>query len=236
MRKGNLEVLVRSEGRDLPEYQVEHVDDRTLACYINSEVGKTFEICWRGDTRRDKYDSSVHCYVDGRGAGGTFSQRGIVDNSRWGVREAVDRRRPFVFAPLVTTDDESIAVSSEAHPDLGTIDVKLFYVVLGDIRHFKQRPGAIYPGGVVHEKIKKMGIHCVSLGDSRECEREAKANMKVINESDPIYARFIFRYRSKDFLQAEGIMPLGEGNGGGAHDPSPSGRKRRSAGLHSIRK
>ncbi|KAH9833217.1 uncharacterized protein C8Q71DRAFT_774667 [Rhodofomes roseus] len=231
MRKGILEVSVRSEGRNLPEYQVDPVDDRTLACYIPSEVGKTFEICWRGDTRRDKYDSTMRCSVDGRSAGGTFCMRGIVDISRWGIRDAANRRKPFVFAPLATTDDESLAVSLEAHPDLGTIDVKLLYAVRLGTTHFKQRPDAIQPS-TVHEKSKKMGVHCVSLGDSRECERHDKVKIKPINKSDPVYARFIFRYRSKDFLQAEGIMPLDEGNGGGAHSPAPSGRKRRSAGLH----
>ncbi|KAH9933763.1 uncharacterized protein B0H18DRAFT_1115144 [Fomitopsis serialis] len=34
MRKGNFEVLIKSEGRELPEYQLEAVDDKTVACYI----------------------------------------------------------------------------------------------------------------------------------------------------------------------------------------------------------
>lgn len=40
MRKGDIEVHIKSEGRALPEYQVEVVDDKTVACYIPSEAGK----------------------------------------------------------------------------------------------------------------------------------------------------------------------------------------------------
>ena len=43
MRLGNIEVFIRSQpdGRVLPEYQVETLDDgKTVACYIPSEVGK----------------------------------------------------------------------------------------------------------------------------------------------------------------------------------------------------
>ena len=40
MRKGNIEVHIKSGGRALPEYQVEVVDDKTVACYIPSEAGK----------------------------------------------------------------------------------------------------------------------------------------------------------------------------------------------------
>lgn len=41
MRRGNIQVLIKSEGRILPEYQVETLDGgKTVACYIPSEVGK----------------------------------------------------------------------------------------------------------------------------------------------------------------------------------------------------
>lgn len=40
MRKGNINVYIESQGHALPEYQVEIVDDKTVACYIPSEAGK----------------------------------------------------------------------------------------------------------------------------------------------------------------------------------------------------
>ena len=40
MWKNNTEVYIRCEGRTLPEYQVEAVDEKTMACYIPSEAGK----------------------------------------------------------------------------------------------------------------------------------------------------------------------------------------------------
>ena len=40
MRNNNIEVFIQSGRRTLPEYQVEVVDDKTVACYIPSEAGK----------------------------------------------------------------------------------------------------------------------------------------------------------------------------------------------------
>ena len=40
MRNNNIEVYIKCENRALPEYQVEVVDDKTVACYIPSEAGK----------------------------------------------------------------------------------------------------------------------------------------------------------------------------------------------------
>ncbi|KAH9933764.1 uncharacterized protein B0H18DRAFT_600898 [Fomitopsis serialis] len=215
MRKGKFKVFIKSEGRELSEYQVEAVDDKTVACYIPSEVGKTFEICWRGDTRGDSHITSVRCHVDGRNAGGKPSQPGLVKNRRWGVRVATDQRSPFVFASLALTDDDTSIMGSEAHPDLGTIDVTLAHVIhVGNmpIRDTSNEFTAL----TVHERSKKMGTQCVSLDEARRCDLSTFwKQSKLVDENIPFYARFIFRYRFKDYLQAEGIMPLNGSSGSG---------------------
>ncbi|KZT71922.1 hypothetical protein DAEQUDRAFT_763413 [Daedalea quercina L-15889] len=232
MRQGNFEVFIKSEGRELPEYHMEPVDDKTLGCYVPSEVGKTFEICWRGDTSYDMYDTTVRCDVDGHKAGGSHCSRGLLNASRWGIREAADRRRPFVFSPLITTDDETFAAGPGAHPDLGTVEVQLIHAICITKTGFKTQANQFRPG-VVHEKSKKMGVQCVSLGDGRRCKASNKVHVQQINRGEP-YLRFVFRYRSKEFLQAEGIMPSNERTASDGQEQAPAGRKRRAAQLYAV--
>ena len=40
MRNTGLQVLIESDGQVLPEYQAEVGDEKTMSCYIASEVGK----------------------------------------------------------------------------------------------------------------------------------------------------------------------------------------------------
>lgn len=40
MRNSGLQVFIESDGQVLPEYQVEVADEKTMSCYIASEVGK----------------------------------------------------------------------------------------------------------------------------------------------------------------------------------------------------
>ncbi|KAH9933765.1 uncharacterized protein B0H18DRAFT_981918 [Fomitopsis serialis] len=211
MRRGpsNLEVYIKSDGRELPEYLVETVDDKTLACYIPSEVGKTFEICWRGDTTHDSHMTWLKFYVDGQHAGGAVSRLRAVEDSYWGIRCAKNQRKPYTFASLATTDDDAIGVSSEARPGLGTIEVRLAHVIkLGSSQARSNDSTDKFKLGIVHEKSKKMGMQCVSLGDARKCDNLRKQPVKLVNAQEPFYSCFIFRYRCKDFLQAEGILPL----------------------------
>jgi len=228
MRTDHFEVYIKSDGHELPEYQVETLDDITLACYVPSEVGKTFEICWRGDTRHDAHSTSVSCFVDGRDAGGTLCRPGAVEGSRWGIRCAKDQRKPIQFASLVMTDDDTIATDSETQQDSGTIQVQLGYAIrIASEPHFVANSEQ-FKVGVVHEKSKKMGVQCISLGDGRKCKAADKVYAKSVNPREPYYARFIFRYRSKDFLQAENIMPTGGRAIIDAHEQTSMGRKRRT--------
>ncbi|KZT71925.1 hypothetical protein DAEQUDRAFT_723544 [Daedalea quercina L-15889] len=228
MRQGMFQVFIKSEGRELPEYHSEAVDNKTLACYVATEVDKTFEICWRGDTRRDSHGTAVRCFVDGHYAGGAYCSRGILSGKRWGIREAEDRRRPFVFSALVTTDDDAVAVGSQTDPNLGMIEVKLEYAVMEGKTAFSTNADQFLPGKV-HERSKKMGVQCVSLGDGQNCTAMDQIRSRSLNPKDPVYARFVFRYRSKDFLQAQGIIPVEERPANDAREEARAERKRDAA-------
>jgi len=54
-------------------------------------------------------------------------------------------------------------------------------------------------------------IYCCRLGEARRSHFSANYDKsKLVDQKVPFYACFIFRYRSKDLLRAEGIMPLHE--------------------------
>ncbi|EPS95258.1 hypothetical protein FOMPIDRAFT_1054332 [Fomitopsis schrenkii] len=104
MRKGNINVYIESQGHALPEYQVEIVDDKTVACYIPSEAGKNFMICWRADTRHDDHVTSVRPRIDGHNIYGKLHSPGQLDGFRESAQIPKDRKRRFEFATLATTD------------------------------------------------------------------------------------------------------------------------------------
>ncbi|TFY57657.1 hypothetical protein EVJ58_g6896 [Rhodofomes roseus] len=246
MQKGKFRVYIKSADRGrLPEYEVETVDDKTVACYIPSEIGKNFEICWRANTRGERYQTSVICYVDGIGAGATRCMPGKVKSSRWGVRVSADQRRPFKFATLAMTganatfsqvaetlirfaDDDNAPMGSDK---LGTIEVTLSHEIETGQEPVRNTSHKLV-NQMVHERSKKMGLHCVSLDEARPCRLiSTQKCSKLVDKSVPFYARFIFRYRSEDFLRAEGIIPEDEGAAAHAQPEAVAGRKRASRPL-----
>ncbi|KAH9933762.1 uncharacterized protein B0H18DRAFT_600894 [Fomitopsis serialis] len=139
------------------------------------------------------------------------------------MRVAKDQRRPFVFAPLALTDDDaSPAIDAET---LGTINVEFAHAIRIGTRPFKNQPIG-FVNQTVHERSKKMGAHCVSLDEARPCPATITHSSTLVDEDVPFYARFIFRYHSRDFLQAEGIMPLDERPANNDQAQATAGRKR----------
>ncbi|KAK1223489.1 hypothetical protein PQX77_013647 [Marasmius sp. AFHP31] len=111
----SISAWVESEGRRLPQYKAterwpERPDSRdgdypTISCWIPSELGQTFEICFTDDDLQ----SSICGYVeiDGTKCGSKFL-RAPMDNGKVmrkdGVRTSETEMSYFQFADVVTTD------------------------------------------------------------------------------------------------------------------------------------
>ena len=60
-------------------------------------------------------------------------------------------------------DDDSLAATAGAHPDLGVVEVQIFRVLsLGRAGMDQLSFGRVAEVGPVHERSKKAGAHCVA--------------------------------------------------------------------------
>ncbi|KAI0676358.1 hypothetical protein C8Q78DRAFT_1084740 [Trametes maxima] len=199
-----------SDGNDtrLPEYNMQVDDDWGLrvSCYIPSESGMQFIIHWQ-DFNGEHY-SSIHCLVDGIHTGRTRCHPN-KGGSRVGVRSALDRYTTFQFGDLRTTDDDDalLAANVRSLEQVGTVEVRVQRCQQSN-EPTAFRPVKFAGVGAVHERSKKLGAHCTTLGRAVKCS-DAPNRFKSIPlvPGEGSYAIFVFRYRPAGLLQAQGVMP-----------------------------
>ncbi|KAH9913907.1 hypothetical protein B0H21DRAFT_772555 [Amylocystis lapponica] len=128
--------------------------------------------------------------------------------SRQGVRTGPTTRVLFRFAPLVVTDDDGLVDPRYANiADLGTIEVRIYRVIKrSDRTAFKFH--VVSPPGPIHERSKKAGAHCVALGEEVRCSTQTTTHKATyIDKRNEPYVRFMFHYRPRELLEADGIVP-----------------------------
>ncbi|OSC98095.1 hypothetical protein PYCCODRAFT_1031014 [Trametes coccinea BRFM310] len=221
-----------SDNRRLPEYksQIEGDDGKTAGCFIPSESGRRFVVHWKDYNKA--HHVAVRMCIDGVLNVGSICKPGR-SGSRFGVRtSAADKYNLFQFADLRTTDDDSVLLTSgHASPEkVGTIEVRIMRI------HPHTASVPFTPSdhagvGPVHERSKKLGAHCVTLGDGIRVGRPhgLRASRPLIRGEGP-YATFVFRYRPAALLQAQGIAPPAPSRGldyEGPSQPSGSSGRRR---------
>ncbi|KAI0327537.1 hypothetical protein GY45DRAFT_1308407 [Cubamyces sp. BRFM 1775] len=201
--------IADEEGRRMPEYKMEAEGSsgKTVACYIPSESGKRFDIHWKD--YNGLHTARIRMVVDGALIVGNIC-RPNDKGHRHGVRtETADIYHPFHFAALRTTDDDSALLDNHAQnlEKLGTIEVSVTRVH-PDLPQAAFRPQAYRGVGAVHERSKKLGAHCVTLGEGIKVgKNRARFHSTPLDPREGPFATFIFRYRPTALLQAQGIMP-----------------------------
>ncbi|KAI0370546.1 hypothetical protein BV20DRAFT_1018689 [Pilatotrama ljubarskyi] len=194
-------------GQPLPEFNMERVgnDGKTMACYLPSESGKRFIINWRD--HNGLHHTSFKCTVDGKPTGSKTCKPNSV-GKRIGVRMTKDSCSTYQFADLRTTDDEDalLGLDIASLEKVGTIEVRAVRI-RAETRPvpFKAQPFAGV--GAVHERSKKLGGHCVTLGAPVKRQPTEQCKSVLLDRREGPYATFIFRYRPPGLLQAQGIMP-----------------------------
>ncbi|OJT14873.1 hypothetical protein TRAPUB_8564 [Trametes pubescens] len=219
---------------------------RTVNCFIPSENGKRFIISWKDHGGGHHF--SVRPYIDGVRIPGKICKPGD-QRSRQTVRTtSADTYNALQFADLKTTDDDGAAMAVDS---LGTIELRVYHVH-PETRSKPFRPSTFAGVGSVHERSKKAGAHCVTLGgtvDDPNLGARARArghrSCRLLNPEDGPFVTFVFRYRPAVLLQAEGIMPLpasekGKGRAGPSAVPTgnvkaePSGPSRSAASTSQL--
>ncbi|KAF7315889.1 hypothetical protein MIND_00105500 [Mycena indigotica] len=224
-----LRAWISIDGVAAEEYGVE-VDEkeRTVSCWVGSEVGKSFAINW--ENRDFIFALGAYAYVDGAAGGGTMYEAGPrkLLPSQMAQEGIIDARglNPFVFARLNLSDDDTLLAADPAGlADLGVIELRIFRVsssresfTMGNIT------GTLsLPTKNVHERAKKAVTQQVQLGAPQQ-PLEPPA-FRQVDKIGPHLVKFLFKYRPMggllsgrsrvpthllytiDVLRANGIAP-----------------------------
>ncbi|KZT01225.1 uncharacterized protein LAESUDRAFT_731445 [Laetiporus sulphureus 93-53] len=194
------------DGEPAEEYKFCIESDDTASCYIASEAGKKFEVHWKNELEGL---ASADCYMDGRCVGCATTKPG-KKGRRLGCRTGAESRQPFQFAALQLTDNEDLANPD----DLSVGAIGIIELRVHRVRYSRKSKREGYRAkdapacGLVHERSKKAGAHCVSFGERIKCPPiRAIPVIRYLDKKNKPYVRFIFRYKSREMLQAEEIIP-----------------------------
>ncbi|KAI0061058.1 hypothetical protein BV25DRAFT_831039 [Artomyces pyxidatus] len=204
-----------------------------MSCYIPSQAGQEFDVRYR----INDCDMSYTVYMDGRRMQGISVRKDCSYNygkqiAIKGVHPSPDSYMPFRFSQIELTDDESVVDTGLDLDKLGTIEVLVHRIELFDPLSYWIPPKEVPVIGPVFEKSKKVGAHIVSLAHAQNLEIPLRPSRhKWVDEEGSPFVKFLFRYQSKDVLQAKGIIPrdskqalVAEGSSG-----LPGGIKRSSS-------
>ncbi|KZV89926.1 hypothetical protein EXIGLDRAFT_838169 [Exidia glandulosa HHB12029] len=210
MQHRECEAWVECAGARTPVYGLA-VDGRKISGWIVSEPGQSFSIHVR-DTL-SKSDINARFLLDGVLGGSNTSRRLGEVLTRSTFRTSLSTARPYQFAEILSTDDDTIAYPGQTNlAELGSIRVQVYRVVVvhrynvgrrhctGDTGQLNQK--------VLHEKDKKLGGVSVSLGVPQHAPSSfTKTRKRPYDRNDSgMWVEFEFRYRTRGFLQAQGII------------------------------
>ncbi|KAI0812318.1 hypothetical protein BC629DRAFT_931270 [Irpex lacteus] len=238
MKIDNMECHVVCDDQNLVEYQEKsEANPKSCQCYIISETGKRFLVRVLRSSA-PQTDLAAHLWVDGQ----CMRKRVLAkENSLSDIDAAridASTLRPFIFTSIVLTDDDRVLQEGSFNAnDLGTICLKIYRIKYHgpSTRYITDKANVDNIGKPVHEKSKKAGGHRVTfvlpssnlniptftmlhrLGEAKIVEAKLGTKATWIDEINSPYCTFTWRYRSKDILQAQGIVPL---------DPAPLPLKR----------
>ncbi|VDC03480.1 unnamed protein product [Peniophora sp. CBMAI 1063] len=201
------EVHIESEGEELPQYQVEKIDDRTMTCWIPSQAGKPFAVGYARTKRHSHEHKVVDVYADGHYMAGQGGPDSAASEVRW--RIAYDTKQAFLFSEVVFAPDENESTDpSPLSKDLAVIEVQ----ILPAFR--KKRSGkravttsALNNGVVLSEKSKLIGANHAKLGNVEKHVRSDRDQYGYAPIGKEPCAVFRFVHRPPAILQAMGIMP-----------------------------
>lgn len=178
-----------------------------MHAYIEGEPGKNFTVSWKD--HRGIYHSSGHIFIDGKDVASAIMRRGRGKPvSRSGAKVSSNKLRPFKFAHLNITSDDTIADKNkdkEKLKEMSTIRLAITYVELGTVVPFKSLE--VEDWGPVHEEAKAIGLITqydpkIEIPPSR-----AVASRPLNPEQDGPDVQFVFTYATRAHLMAADIIP-----------------------------
>ncbi|KAI0312299.1 hypothetical protein OF83DRAFT_1146833 [Amylostereum chailletii] len=205
-------VHISCDGVEIPQYQVEVVNDRTVSCYIPSEAGKSFVIHYVDNNTDGHEGKSIYVHADGRYLQAFGTTAGVSGSISHQYDMSVVTRRAFRFSKVeLVQDDTNRDIDDSSRTQTGLIEVS----ILRAISHLGPSPGSARKsheaddGLHAPEKSKLIGFNHVSLGKQESytpLEHKIHWTHPTDTQINP-YVAFHFRHRPAELLQAMDIMP-----------------------------
>ncbi|KAF9646176.1 hypothetical protein BDM02DRAFT_3271155 [Thelephora ganbajun] len=211
MELSGFRTSIHSDGEQLKEYSIEvSPDGKKVTCWIPSQSGKEFAVKYRvreSSVIKDRA-KAVDLYMDGHRMRKYALLPDHMHGKFNGARISENAKRPFTFADIRTTDEDTVPDDIHVKPDeIGTISVQVFLVEnwrrIGPPKEYRIQE---HPPAVIDEQSKKAGGHCVSLGDEQACAANPWSYSMDYDHQKPDLV-FEFHYHSTAMLQALGIIP-----------------------------
>ncbi|TFY66258.1 hypothetical protein EVG20_g4832 [Dentipellis fragilis] len=216
-------VHISCDGKEIPHYRSEVLSEVQVSCWIPSEAGKEFIVCYEDIAK--EFDFVVRVYCDGRymyGYGGSAGRKSSVD----GVRTSLTTKNSFVFSNVTVHDEDDDGITNGVNTThVGVVEIRIFHAYRESI----PRPPSVSTVnnlGSVPERSKKGGLHQVSLGKATAVEATPCCHWYLVEPEHAPYASFLFQHRPagnklhsfygcdsslfaliQALLQAMGIMP-----------------------------
>ncbi|KDR68600.1 hypothetical protein GALMADRAFT_231248 [Galerina marginata CBS 339.88] len=199
---GGFSCWIQVDGQPLAEYKIEYSVDGTQAtCWIPSEVGKEFQVCYSDPVRILTTGSRVT--VDG-----TLCSRKVlpVEHPRStvthkGAMITDTTLRPFIFSSCQLLDDDNLE-SLNNPPAIGEVILVIQEVHVHS--RLLKREAVNLPPLQIHERAKKGIVHGTQLGEEVSRRRKQPRKTTLLRE----LATFVFKYRPLAALMADGIALL----------------------------
>jgi len=195
------------DGKPLPQYLVaEDTKASRVSCWIPGQEGQKFSVFWKD--HGGKVDSCAFISLDGLVVPGRFLF-GDGETSRSGVRSSARTERPFIFQKIEEDEPLNQSVNKDG---VGTITLRI-----KRIQRVAGRPAnplQQLPSTALGKR--KAGDLCVSFGDDTPTFDQFSYtwSVKPHEKDGPVsgripktYVSFVFRYRTREWLQLQGIMP-----------------------------
>ncbi|KAF7357814.1 hypothetical protein MVEN_00827400 [Mycena venus] len=197
---------VNIDGIAAPEYGVEVLEkENTVVCWIPSELGKKFSICWRNSSF--PHDVGGYVQVDGTACGGhiCYHQRDLNDTfEKSGVTSGATLK-PFVFSSIELTEDDTFLGYSSLQ-DLGRIEL-----TLKRVKVFRTNVAPVVyslSNRTINERSKKAVVtQQITLAKPERLDQPVRC--VSVQPVGPDIVKFCFKYRPIDVLRAnEVVLPL----------------------------
>ncbi|KZP16441.1 hypothetical protein FIBSPDRAFT_895026 [Athelia psychrophila] len=196
---------------EVPCYGIERSEDgKSVVCWIASEEGKEFSVKW---TKPNHISEAMNgeVQIDDMDCGGRLMREFTALDyvyCREGIRTSAETIKHFVFASLKLTDDDDF-LDASALTGLGDIVLSIYRIEITSMGNgWTPKPTPLQRP--VHERIKKATAHRVQLGaETPTFERSDKIYYLKRLDNHPM-AKFTFKYRPLDVLQANGIVSVPE--------------------------